>query len=382
MRIGLVTDTYTPQVNGVSTVLRRIAATLENAGHGVAVVAPRYPGHAAPPNEMRAWSVPFPPYPAIRLAPPRQRRIAAFLDEFRPHVVHVATEGPLGAAGRRWAMRRGIPLMTSFHTNFPMYCRHYGAPWLEGTAWRWIRHFHAPARIVHAPGAAARAALHERGLTQTVVWGTGVDSGLFHHRKRDLLLRRELGIADDEVAVLHVGRLASEKNIATMVEAFALAHDALGSRARFVIAGEGPREGLIRRAAPFAIRLGFLPTERLAAVYASADICVLTSETETCGLVALEAMASGLAVIAADAGGFRENVAHGRTGRLVAPRDPRGFACAIVELALDDQRRHALGAAARVAAVGRDVTLENAALLDQYAGLAGLPVEQDAWRAA
>lgn len=383
MRIALVSDTFTPQVNGVTTVLRRIVDVLAQGRHDAAVVAPEYPDRSPDRgNELRVPSMAMPTYPAIRLSLPAPRRIARFLASFQPDVVHVATEGPLGYFGRRWALAHDVPLVTSFHTDFPRYCRHYGAPALEPAVWRWLAWFHGPARLIHAPGAAVRAALWERGLSHAVVWGQGVDTARFHHGKRDYALRRRLAIADDDVVVLHVGRLAAEKNVETLVEAFALAHETLGARGRFIVAGEGPRRRLIQERLPFATLLGFLPTDALATLYASADLCVLPSDTETCGLVALEAMASGLPVVAADAGGFRESLRSGHAGLLVAPRDGRAFAAAIVALAVDPQRRHAMGSAARLAAVGRDMTIENAELLDQYARVAGLAAGEDAWRAA
>ena len=382
MRIALVSDTFTPQVNGVTTVLRRIVDVLAHERHTAAVVAPEYPDRSpVRADELRVPSVAFPPYPAIRLSLPAPRRIARFLDAFGPDLVHVATEGPLGWFGRRWALRNDVPLVTSAHTDFPRYCRYYGAPALEPVVWHWLVRFHAPAQLIHAPGAAIRDALRSRGLWQAVVWGNGVDTTGFHHARRDVALRSRLAIRDDQVVILHVGRLAAEKNVDVLVHAFALAREALGERARFVIAGEGPRSGLIAQRIPFATRLGFIAPADLAALYASADLCVLPSDTETCGLVALEAMASGLPVVAADAGGFRENIQHGRSGLLVAPRDARACAAAIVELAVDRERREAMSAAARLAAVGRDAGAENAELLDQYARVAGI-VTEDAWRAA
>ncbi len=383
MRIALVSDTYTPQVNGVTTVLRRIVEVLGAAHHHAVVVAPEYPtrsGYGA--AELRVPSMAFPPYPAIRLSLPATRRVARFLGDFAPDVVHVATEGPLGWTGRRWALRRGVPLMTSYHTNFPQYCHHYGVPSLEPAAWHWITRFHRDSRLIHAPGAAVRAALLARGLSQVVVWGNGVDTAFFHHARRDHELRRRLGVQDDQLLVLHAGRLAPEKNLAVLAEAFCIAHDALGRRARFVIAGEGPRGERLRRALPFAIHLGFMPRGDLATLYASSDLCVLPSATETCGLVALEAMASGVPVIAAQAGGLAESIAPHRTGLLVPPDDARVFAAAIVELAIDEPARHGMATAARVAAMGRDVTDENEELLAHYAAVGGFAEGTERWRAA
>jgi glycosyltransferase involved in cell wall biosynthesis len=374
VRIALVTDTYVPQVNGVSTVVHRIVRVLGDRGAAAAVVAPRYPNApAAAPGELRVRSAPFPPYPAIRLSLPAPGQVGRFLRRFRPDLVHVVTEGPLGLAGRRFALRGRIPLMTSYHTDFPGYCRHYGAPLLEPTAWQWLRWFHGPARLTHTPGEFVRDALHARGLSRAIVWGRAVDTEQFHPERDRVRWRRRLRIRDGTVLVLHVGRLAPEKNLDVLIDAWSLAHATLGAQARFVIAGEGPLEARLEACLPWVTRLGFLDRDDLADLYAAADVCVLPSATETCGLVALEAMATGLAVIAADAGGFRESIHHDRTGLLAPATDARAFAAGLVTLALDRDRRLVLGAAARDFALTRAQTVEDDVLLAQYGLLIAPP---------
>ena len=378
MRIALITDTYTPQVNGVTTVVRRIADTVRAADHAVAVVAPRYPGQSEVDggnDELRVRSLPFPPYPSIRLSLPAHRRVARFLDGFAPDLIHVATEGPLGVVGRRYALRRGLPLVTSFHTDFPKYARHYGTPWLEPLVWRWLVRFHRPARLIHTPGEAVWKELRQRGLERAVLWGRGVDVDHFRPYRRDIGWRRWLAGGDDTVVVLHVGRLAPEKNLDVLVDAWTTAHAVLGQRATFVIAGDGPSARSLISRLRFVRQLGFVDREALARLYASADLCVLPSSSETCGLVALEAMASGLPVIAADAGGLRESVRPNLNGLLVPPHDAPGFGDAIVALALDAPRRRAMGRAARLTAESRDVLAENQDLLQQYSALTGTGIE-------
>jgi phosphatidylinositol alpha 1,6-mannosyltransferase len=370
VRIGLVTDTYTPQVNGVSTIVQRIADVLGASGHDVAVVAPRYPdGDRDTVHGLRVPSVPFPPYPAIRLSLPSFGAVARFLDAFRPELLHVHTEGPLGLAGRRYAVRRGRPLVTSFHTDFPRYARHYGVPALAPLVWRWLAWFHGPAGLTLTPGDAIRDELHSHGLSAARVWGRGVDPRQFHPARRDAGWRRWLAGGDDSAIVLHVGRLAPEKNVETLIAAWRLARERLGQRATFVVAGEGPLAARLVAELPFVRQLGFLPRATLATLYASCDLCVLPSHTETCGLVALEAMASGLPVIAADAGGLREGVRHDETGLLVPPHDAPAFAAGIEALVLDPARRFTLAAAAREWAFQRDSAHEDAQLLTQYADL-------------
>ena len=374
MRIGLVSDTYAPQVNGVTTVVRRIDSLLRAEGHESLLVAPRYPAaeESADPRQLRVPSLPFPLYPEIRLALPAFRRVEAFFEAAPPDVVHVHTEGALGLAGRRYALRRGVPLVTTFHTNFPQYSRHYGVGLLEPAVWRWLQWFHRPAAVTYTPGEAIRDELARRGVGHATVWGRGVDPQFFHPARRDHAWRRWLAGSDEAVVVLHVGRLAHEKNLDVLIEAWRRAREALDQRATFVIAGEGPEARRLVTRLPFVRMLGFLPRESLATLYASSDVCVFPSHTETCGLVALEAMASGTAVIAADAGGFRESLRDRATGLLVAAHEPRLFSDAIIALVNDPTTRFTLSAAARDAALARDAARENTELLDRYAQLAGL----------
>lgn len=382
MRIAIVTDTYTPQVNGVTTVLRRIVSLLRNAGHEAIVVAPRYPGYSAGDDELRLRSAPFPPYPAIRLTWPSVRRLGLFLDERRPDLIHVPTEGPLGLMGRAYALRRGLPLVTAFHTNFPDYAAHYGWPRLESLLWRWLVWFHRPAQVTYAPGTAARDALHRHGIRTATVWGCAVDTATFHPLRRSLVWRRALGIADETPIVLHVGRLAPEKNLGVLVETWERLHQRFGARLAFVIAGEGPADRMLTHRMPWAHRLGFLEREALAKVYASTEICTLPSITETCGLVALEAMASGLAVVAADAGGFRDTIRDGESGLLVPGADPNAFLAAVTSLVQRPDRRHALGLGARHAALGCDLETANAIFLERLVDVAGHRIRDSACTAA
>jgi glycosyltransferase involved in cell wall biosynthesis len=384
VRIALVTDTYTPQVNGVTTIVRRVVEVLGRARHDVVVVAPEYPvsQRGTADVELRVPSAAFPLYPALRLSLPQPRRVALFLDAFRPDLVHVMTEGPLGLVGRQYALRRGLPLVTSYHTDFPQHSRYYGLGALESSIWRWLIWFHRPATLTHTPGAFVKAELERRGLTRVRVWGRTADTELFDHRKRDLALRRSLGVSDSASLVLHVGRLAKEKNLEVLAEAWTRVRAELGARAAFLFAGDGPLAPRLARAMPWAIQLGFLDVAELAVLYASADLCVLPSCTETCGLVALEAMASGLPVIAADAGGFRESVTTSLNGVLVRPDDVRAFASAIAQLVLDPDLRHRMGAEARLATVMADHGEEDERLLADYAAVLGRRTEERQWRAA
>lgn len=375
MRLALVTDTYLPEVNGVTTVLAVMRNGLRERGHDVLVVAPRYP--APGPDDasvIRRASIPCPGYEQVRLSSPFGGDVRAALDAFRPEVVHVITEGPLGGIGRRYALRRGLPLVTSFHTDFPRYMARYLGAWAVGPAKAYLRAFHGAAHHTQTPSAETRDELVAEGISRAVVWGRGVDTALFTPQRRDEARRAAVGTGD-AVTVLHVGRLAVEKDIGTLIGAFQAAHAALGDAARFVVAGDGPKAAEVRRALPFARHLGFLRRDVLADLYADSDLFVFPSPTETCGLVALEAMAAGLPVIASNAGGVLENVRHEVNGRLVPAGDAAAFSGEIMALVRDaDARRH-LGEGARAFAIARSWTAELDRLEPLYeAARAGTPV--------
>jgi glycosyltransferase involved in cell wall biosynthesis len=274
MRIAIVTDAWEPQVNGVVRTLQSVRRVLEGQGHKVKVISPDL-----------FYSVPCPTYPEIRLAMVRSRTIGDLLDEFSPHAVHLATEGPVCVAARRWCLRHDFPFTTAYHTQFPDYVEaRSGVPaeWV----WRYIRWFHAPAQSILASTASIRQALVDHGLPQVRHWGRGVDLSNFHPG-----VARHPAMADLPGPVqLYVGRVAIEKNL----EAF-LAASHPGTK---VVVGDGPARAALTAKYPDAKFLGPMFGEELAQVYRSADVFVFPSKTDTFGLVMIEALACGTPVAA------------------------------------------------------------------------------------
>jgi phosphatidylinositol alpha 1,6-mannosyltransferase len=366
MRIALVTDTFVPEVNGVTTVLAAMRRGLEARGHVVQVVAPAYPvAHEDPAFTHRVPSVRCPGYSAVRLSWPLRRHLGELISQFDPDIVHVVTEGPLGWFGRRYAERTGRVLVTSFHTDFPRYASRYLGAWAVGPTRRYLRWFHGRAELTQTPSEVARDELRALGLSHAVMWGCAADTALFTPERRDERRRRAMGAAG-KVLVLHVGRLAVEKDVETLTASLRATHAALGDTALICVAGDGPEAKWVRGQLPFALHLGFLDRETLADLYADADLFVFPSPTETCGLVALEAMASGLPVIAANQGGAQENVQPGVTGKLVEAGDADGFTQAIFELARNPQLRGKLAGNARAFGLARDWNPELDRLVEQY----------------
>jgi phosphatidylinositol alpha 1,6-mannosyltransferase len=369
MRVTLVTDTFRPEVNGVTTVLATMSDGLLARGHQVQVIAPGYGvADASDAHVHRVPSVPCPAYAAVRLSWPLGRGIGRLISRFNPDLVHVATEGPLGAVARARALGSGLPLVTSFHTDFPRYAARYLGSWAVAPTRRYLRWFHGPAAATQTPSENACSDLRALGVARAVVWGRAVDCRLFHPARRSVHRRRALGAAE-RTLLLHVGRLAREKDMETLIAAFTRIHGAAGDEVAFCVAGEGPEEARVRAALPFASHLGFIGRDRLADLYADADLFLFTSSTETCGLVVLEAMASGLPVLAAAAGGVRDNVCEDITGRLLPTGQPDAFAAAAVELVRDAETRRCMGQAARAFAVARDWEREIDTLVEQYASV-------------
>ena len=360
------TDTYPPQVNGVSVVTGLAVAGLRKRGWRVVVIAPRYPKEpqigvrqfvndfGTADHHVEIPSVPFPPYPDIRLAAPAYGRIADTIQSFKPDLVHCATEFMIGRLGQTAALRAGVPLATSYHTDFARYTEAYGAPQLRKAVSGYIARFHRRGVRTYTPSEAARGDLLDLGVQDVEVWGRTIDIRAFSPDKYDPLLR-VLNGWERKFVLLHVGRLAAEKGVHRILDAFAVARDLLpvGS-IHLVIAGGGPEEAALRRAAPPDVTfLGVLDRERaLPQLYASADAFVLTSLTETLGLVVLEAMASGLPVIATPAGGVAEHLHHGENGLAYPPGDVREMAHAMVRLVMNPDIRDKLALGARETAEG------------------------------
>jgi glycosyltransferase involved in cell wall biosynthesis len=358
VRILYCTDTFLPEVNGVTTVLATMRDGLRGRGHSVYVAAPAYDRPADDETEVRRLSsIPCPGYPQVHLSWPWGRGLTRDFDHFAPDLVHAVTEGPLGLFGRGYALRRRLPLVTSFHTDFPSYMAHYLGRWAVRPTRAWLRRFHRAALLTQTPSGITRDSLRAMGINRAEVWGRGVAASWFRPERRSDARRAAMG-AQGKLLVLHVGRLAVEKGVDTLVAAFTLARARLGEQVAFAVAGDGPRGAAVRAALPFARHFGFLDRTMIADLYADSDLFVFPSPTETCGLVALEAMASGLPVIAADAGGAPESIRHGLTGFLVPAGDAGQFAERIVELVEDESQRLAMREAARAFAVGRDWSRE------------------------
>jgi glycosyltransferase involved in cell wall biosynthesis len=368
MKITLVTETYFPQVNGVSRTLGQLVRVLTAAGDTVQLIHPDYgepPAHQYH-HLIRSMSLPF--YRELYLPLPPFGPVRRAIDRFAPDLVHIATEATLGLAALRHALRRKVPTVSSFHTNFDQYSAHYRIGWSAGLIWRYLRWFHNRTLETYAPSRATVAMLEARGFERLVLWPRGVEGTLFRpDRPGRARIRAALGFGPEEIVIGHVSRIAAEKNVAYLAEALAMV-TAARSNARVLIVGDGPaRPALEQRLGAAARFVGYRSGDDLADHYAAADLFAFASLTETFGNVILEAMASGLPVVAVRAGGPGETVRPGETGFLIGPdQPPERFAAALLTLVDDAPLRRRLADSARAYACSQTWDAIMGALRQRY----------------
>jgi len=349
MRYAIVSETYPPEINGVALTVQGLERGLRSRGHDVHVVRPRQSAQdIAAPHEMLVRGAPLPRYPGLRLGLPATSRLLAAWKLDRPDAVYVATEGPLGWSALRAARRLGIPAASGFHTRFDEYMRDYGLPFLTGAALGWMRRFHNHADATLVPTRELADFLQGQRFDNVVRLPRAVDTALFEPARRDQSLRAQWGVGERTLLVVYVGRIAAEKNLDLAVRAFRQIQT-VRPDARFVWIGDGPARAKLERDNPDFVFCGVQRGEALARHFASGDLFVFPSLSETFGNVTLEALASGVPTVAFDYGAAREYLRDGVHGAAIAPNDEAGFVAKCVRIAADDALRESMRAAARQA---------------------------------
>ncbi|QNN46924.1 glycosyltransferase family 1 protein [Thermomonas brevis] len=347
MRYGIVTETYPPEVNGVALTVQGLEQGLRERGHAVDVVRPRQrDDEATTPDALLVRGAALPRYPGLKFGLPAARLLQRHWRRQRPDAIYVATEGPLGWSALRAARRLGIPAATGFHTRFDDYVRSYGAPWLQGTALRWMRHFHNGAQATLVPTRELQAFLEGQRFRNVVRLPRAVDTQLFHPDARDDALRARWGLDARGLAVIHVGRIAPEKNLPLAVRAFRELQR-IRPEARFVWVGDGPARAALQRENPDFVFCGIRRGEDLARHFASGDLFLFPSRSETFGNVTLEALASGVPTVAFDYGAARETLRDGVHGGAISDGDDAGFIAATLRIGADDALRARMRPACR-----------------------------------
>jgi glycosyltransferase involved in cell wall biosynthesis len=364
LRIAVVTETFPPEVNGVAMTLGRIVDGLLQRGHAVQVIRPRQPKEASPDareglDEFLSVGVPVPSYGDLRFGLPAKNRLVKLWSERRPDIVHVVTEGPLGWSAVAAARALQLPITSSFHTNFHSYSQHYGIGLLKKPIDAYLKKLHNKTQATLVPTRAMAAELQARGYHNVGMMSRGVATEQFRPERRSQDLRSSWGAKPDTLVLLHVGRLAKEKNISLVIAAFR-AIQARVPDTKMVFVGDGPLRRQLETSCPQAIFCGVRKGEELAAYYASGDMFIFPSLTETFGNVVPEALASGLAVVSFDNAAAKELITHAMNGVLVENTDDLNFVDAAVQLALDRAQlnRLRLAAPASVAHIGWDAVYD------------------------
>lgn len=358
LHVAVVTETYPPEVNGVAMTLGRMVQGLLARGHRVSLTRPRQHTADTPADSPRLTTtlvrgLPIPGYAGLKFGLPAPRLLRRMWRADRPDVVQVVTEGPLGASAIAAARELGIPVVSEFHTNFHAYSRHYGFAWLEDLVATHLRRLHNRSRMTLVPSRQLGVDLQRRGYRNIRVVARGVDTGLFNPTRRSAALRAAWKVGDKDLVVAHVGRLAPEKNLPLVLTTF----DAIrryAPSARLLLVGDGPARARLEQEHPDHLHAGMRHGEDLATHYASADMFLFPSMTDTWGNVTLEALASGLPVVAYRMAAAAELIRHGDNGMLADPGASDQFVRAALDLVTRPQARRRAAMAAPYSVVALD----------------------------
>ncbi len=346
-RIALFTGAYNHIADGVSLTLNRLVAYLEKTGSEVLVTAPTIKNppieHAGTLISAPSVRVPLPNRSEYRLTTGLTRQIRESLDQFNPSIIHIASPDRLGKQVIEYAKKKNIPVVATYHTHFSSYLTYYKLQWFESWIWSYLRKFYQDCEEVYVPSPSMIDVLEEHGIEGNLhLWERGVETDKFNPGKRSLAWRRNLGIGDEEVVITFISRLVWEKGLDIYAEVLE-GLKAKGIAHRSLIVGDGPAKNELESRLTDTIFLGHQTGETLATAYASSDIFLFPSETETFGNVTLEAMASGIPAVCANATGSRSIIRDGITGFLATPRDSDSFLGYVEQLATDADLRAKMG---------------------------------------
>ncbi len=333
LHIAVVTETYPPDINGVAHTLSKMVQGLRDKGHVIWLIRPRQEKtdeavEGQRYQEVLVKGLPIPFYKQLRMGLPAKGELSRLWTKQRPDIVHIATEGPLGWSALQAAKKLKLPISTDFRTNFHAYSQHYGIGWLSGTVMAYLKKFHNTAHSTMVPTAELREELHQAGFKRLSVVPRGVDTRFFSPEHRSDALRASWGVGSEDRVLLYVGRLAAEKNLHLIFQTYRrllAQHPDL----KLVLVGGGPLRSQLQAQHPEAIFAGFQTGAALAAHYASADVFMFASQTETFGNVTLEAMASGLAVAAFDHAAAGQLIQSGVNGMLAPTLSDLDFELAV-----------------------------------------------------
>lgn len=350
LKVCFVSETWTPEINGVTHTLSKLVARLSERRFALQLIRPRPDTGQREPlasEELQVRAVPVLDYDGVHMGWISPARLRAFWKAHRPDVIYIATEGPLGMVALRVARQLRLPIVSGFHTNFDQYSRHYlllrvVRPFVS----IFLRRFHNKTAMTLVPTQQQADKMTSWGYRRVKVLGRGLDHAVFSPEYRDLKLRAEWGAGEQDSVALYVGRLAIEKNIPLLIESLEALHQENPQQIAIVV-GDGPMRREVEKQLPWVRCIGFQQGTELARCYASADVFVFPSLSETFGNVVTEAMASGLAVVAFDYAAAGELIRNEEDGIVVSCKDRPAFVQAVLRLQRDPALINRLGAAAR-----------------------------------
>jgi glycosyltransferase involved in cell wall biosynthesis len=339
LRIAVVTETWPPEVNGVAVTLSKLIHHLGLRHHTIQLIRPRQDKHDAG-HEQTGWSelllrgLPIPRYPQLKLGLPSKKALIKAWSTKRPDLVHIATEGPLSWSALQAAQTLRLPVTSDFRTNFHSYCQHYGVGWLSKPIVAYLRKFHNRTAFTMVPTQAMKFQLEAMGFKNLKVVARGVDTHQFHPEKRSANMRAHWRASSGTLVLLSVGRLAAEKNLELTIQTYQ-ALIAAGRSVKMVFAGDGPMRAITEAKCPDAIFMGMCSHEQLSTLYASADLLLFPSLTETFGNVTLEALASATPVLAFDCAAASDFVTDQKNGWLIDSAEPHTYIQRALEITND-----------------------------------------------
>ncbi|MGM0588227.1 MAG: glycosyltransferase family 4 protein [Bacteroidota bacterium] len=368
LRVAIFTGNYNHIKDGVSLTLNRLVKFLEDQGIPVLVIGPTVDAPAIDHEGefIPAPSIPMPGRPEYRITVGLPNAIQDRLDKFDPTLVHIATPDWLGFRAMRYAQDQNVQIVASYHTHFTSYLKYYNLDMLEKLGWKYLKWFYSQCRHIYVPSPSMADELKEKGIENGLrIWARGVDTDLFNPERRSRQWRQAQGFADDDWVVSFVSRLVWEKGLQTFVDVIKRLQGE-NKRFRALVVGDGPVKKELEQMLPEAIFTGFLEGKELATAYASSDIFLFPSDTETFGNVTLEALSSGVPAVVADATGSRSLVEPGINGCWAPPRKPTEFTHCVQDIVKDPNNYQKMRKAARQKALAYSWDNINADLVDFY----------------
>lgn len=349
MKIAIFSDTIFPQVNGVARTLKKLTDHMEKRSVKFEIFTPEMKDSHSYPNINQFTSLPFFLYPECRTAIANPKKMIETLSKFNPDIIHIATPYFMGLYGIHCGKHLNIPMVASYHTHFDQYLKYYKMGWLSPLLIRYMKWFHQPFERIFVPSHETKDKLESLGFHSLSIWSRGVDCIRFQPDKYTGRIREQYNITEKHL-LLFVGRLAPEKDLTTLMQIIEHFPSNLQKNVHWLIVGDGPSYSEVSKLVKSKENVtltGYLRGEVLVEAYASADLFVFPSTSETFGNVVLESLASGTPAIVSNSGGVKEIVQNNKTGKICMKQDKDSFIKAIVDLLIDEKNRQWMGSEAR-----------------------------------